>query len=199
MSTTGDEPKISQSEGGGGGGPPAHDGTSFTEKLSDALPVDAITLFFSRPADFIVGSLVMVFLVWWENATKLVIEFVLLVFGGAEPFASPPGENPIGLADLPVLAMRLFLSPFGGVGQQLRAAVAVLGSEITNVASAAGPFGPAVAYVLWAIIFFAVLWAGETVVRVGLEIVPGGSAVLALAKQVWSLPKRLLPRFGGDS
>lgn len=200
MSSSGPDVTDGGTGGIGGGTVPADDGQSFIEKLRQSLPVDAIRKFFGNPAAFILGAVLGFFVTAIETAIQLLIGLILQVLGGSVPFGSPPGETPIGIADIPVVIVRFLLLPFGVLGGTIRDTIALFGNAVTDVAAVAGPAAPLVTFALWAMTFFGVAWGTWTVGMVVLEVVPGGSVVLVVARQSWSLVRRIVSALsiGGD-
>lgn len=143
--------------------------------------VDDIKTFFENPLGAIIGGALTV-LTWVAyQATSFVVETLLFVFGGSQPFASPPDEAQIGLADIPVFIMRILLSPFNGVGTAVQQAIEEATAAISNIAAQSGILAPIVYTGLWGIIAFVAVTVGVRLVRAGLGLLPGGSALRELS------------------
>lgn len=154
---------------------------------SDALPdwvtdlkphADAITDFFRDPVGAIIGGVAVFVTTTAFKATQLVIDGVLLVFGGSEPLASPPDEGLIGLADLPMLVMRtVVLQPASLAGDQIMALLRAHQAVVMELTARTGPAAPLVTFAIFALEGIVLVYVGRGLLTAFSRLPVIGSAI----------------------
>jgi len=124
--------------------------TQYRDLLRLAQVSDGLIAFISRPMQFITGIIFVALLGIYESVVLRIISDISLLLGGTQPFSSPPGETVPGLADFPILTLRVLEGAGGGVASLMLGTLDGLQAVIFEAAQFAGPFAPIVHIVLWA-------------------------------------------------
>lgn len=133
-----------------------------------------LSTFASDPRRFVVGAVLATIVEGVFGVVEVVIDTILLILGGSEPTTfNAPGEQ-LGLADIPVV----FADALGGAGSTAGSAI-IAGVESANepifaLASALGPFAPAVIVGVVILETIAVLWILQRAVFVAADLLQLG-------------------------
>ena len=162
-------------DGGDGGDDDSGGGISGWKDLS--LP-GTLQSFLDNPRNFILGAVLTSILEGVFSIVSTILDALLLAFGGSQPFSYSPYEDQWGLADVPPLAADYVIESGDVAGTAIFDAIRSLNDPLFNAAGAAGPFGPVLVAAIVAAEVIALLWIGERVLRVIIDVIPGGGGLV---------------------
>lgn len=142
-----------------------------------ARPLEA---FIRNPTQFIFGVIIVGVLAVLEQATISLLDAIIRLLGGTQPFSSPRTEAQPGLADIPIIIVRPLLDAGGVVGGRFVDTIAFLQDLIFEASLIAGPLAPLVHITLWGVLTVLALAAMYRLLLALLTLLPGGKSLLVI-------------------
>lgn len=164
---------------------PAGPGDQLTddaeEESSNSIPSfsefapDAVVAFANNPRNFVLGAVLTALLEGLFSVVTTLLEAIQLVFVGDSITTT---EGAWGIADIPLGVAELLAGVGGEAGETVIGAIAAANDPLFTAAQTAGPLAPVLVVGVIVIEVLVLLFVGDRLLRVILDIVPGAGGLL---------------------